>query len=43
LSWQVDKLSYKEEEVSLLVKLNNIEEGEKLYRVLLTMNPDNYR
>ncbi|PWA64291.1 tetratricopeptide repeat (TPR)-containing protein [Artemisia annua] len=40
--WRVDKLSYKEEEVSLLVKLNNIEEGEKLYRVLLTMNPDNY-
>ncbi|GKB39589.1 putative transferase, partial [Tanacetum coccineum] len=38
----VDKLSYKEEEVSLLVKLNNIEEGEKLYRVLLAMNPDNY-
>nr|GEV96903.1 N-terminal acetyltransferase A complex auxiliary subunit NAA15-like isoform X2 [Tanacetum cinerariifolium] len=38
----VDKLSYKEEEVYLLVKLNNIEEGEKLYRVLLTMNPDNY-
>ncbi|KAL4589164.1 hypothetical protein LXL04_002068 [Taraxacum kok-saghyz] len=39
----VDKLSYKEEEVSLLVKLNSFEEGEKLYRVLLTMNPDNYQ
>ncbi|XP_024969079.1 N-terminal acetyltransferase A complex auxiliary subunit NAA15 isoform X1 [Cynara cardunculus var. scolymus] len=39
----VDKLSYKEEEVSLLVKLNRLEEGEKLYRVLLAMNPDNYR
>ncbi|KAI7743200.1 hypothetical protein M8C21_020556, partial [Ambrosia artemisiifolia] len=39
----VDKLSYKEEEASLLVKLNRLEEGEKLYRVLLTMNPDNYR
>nr|XP_043623547.1 N-terminal acetyltransferase A complex auxiliary subunit NAA15-like [Erigeron canadensis] len=39
----VDKLSYKEEEVSLLVKLNCLEEGEKLYRVLLTMNPDNYK
>ncbi|XP_023770332.1 N-terminal acetyltransferase A complex auxiliary subunit NAA15 [Lactuca sativa] len=39
----VDKLSYKEEEVSLLVKLNRFEEGEKLYRVLLSMNPDNYK
>ncbi|KAI3766668.1 hypothetical protein L2E82_16737 [Cichorium intybus] len=39
----VDKLSYKEEEVSLLVKLNRLEEGEKLYRVLLSMNPDNYK
>ncbi|XP_024979709.1 N-terminal acetyltransferase A complex auxiliary subunit NAA15-like isoform X2 [Cynara cardunculus var. scolymus] len=39
----VDKLSYKEEEVSLLLKLNCLDEGEKLYRVLLTMNPDNYR
>ncbi|KAI3712036.1 hypothetical protein L1987_70585 [Smallanthus sonchifolius] len=39
----VDKLSYKEEEASLLLKLNCLEEGEKLYRVLLAMNPDNYR
>ncbi|KAD6794662.1 hypothetical protein E3N88_05558 [Mikania micrantha] len=39
----VDKLSFKEEEASLLMKLNSLEEGEKLYRVLLTMNPDNYR
>ncbi|CAH1425556.1 unnamed protein product [Lactuca virosa] len=39
----VDRLSYKEEEVSLLVKLNSFEEGEKLYRVLLAMNPDNYK
>ncbi|XP_071691974.1 N-terminal acetyltransferase A complex auxiliary subunit NAA15-like [Rutidosis leptorrhynchoides] len=39
----VDKLSYKEEEASLLVKLNCLEEAEKLYKVLLTMNPDNYR
>ncbi|KAM7475951.1 hypothetical protein LguiB_023194 [Lonicera macranthoides] len=39
----VDKLSYKEEEVSLLVKLGHLEEGEKLYRMLLSMNPDNYR
>nr|XP_043614769.1 N-terminal acetyltransferase A complex auxiliary subunit NAA15 isoform X2 [Erigeron canadensis] len=38
----VDKLSYKEAEVSLLVKLNRLEEGEQLYRVLLSMNPDNY-
>ncbi|KAI5660569.1 hypothetical protein M9H77_29362 [Catharanthus roseus] len=39
----VDKLAYKEQEVSLLVKLGRVEEGEKLYRVLLSMNPDNYR
>ncbi|GAB2269440.1 N-alpha-acetyltransferase 16, NatA auxiliary subunit [Dionaea muscipula] len=39
----VDKLSYKEQEVSLLVKLNRLEEAEQLYRVLLLMNPDNYR
>ncbi|WOH05562.1 hypothetical protein DCAR_0624981 [Daucus carota subsp. sativus] len=39
----VDKLSYKEVEVSLLVKLGQLEEGEKLYRLLLSMNPDNYR
>uniref|UniRef100_A0A5B7AM12 Putative N-alpha-acetyltransferase 16, NatA auxiliary subunit n=1 Tax=Davidia involucrata TaxID=16924 RepID=A0A5B7AM12_DAVIN len=39
----VDKLAYKEQEVSLLVKLGHLEEGEKLYRMLLFMNPDNYR
>ncbi|XP_076925857.1 N-terminal acetyltransferase A complex auxiliary subunit NAA15-like [Bidens hawaiensis] len=39
----VDKLSYKEMEASLLMKLNCLEEGEKLYRILLSMNPDNYR
>ncbi|KAF5758183.1 putative transferase [Helianthus annuus] len=39
----VDKLSYKEVEASLLVKLNRLQEGEKLHRVLLSMNPDNYR
>ncbi|KAL9323139.1 hypothetical protein ACSQ67_011192 [Phaseolus vulgaris] len=39
----VDKLAYKEQEVSLLVKLGRLEEGEKLYRTLLSMNPDNYR
>ncbi|KAG4945020.1 hypothetical protein AAZX31_15G012600 [Glycine max] len=39
----VDKLAYKEQEVSLLVKLAHLEEGEKLYRKLLSMNPDNYR
>ncbi|XP_027343975.1 N-terminal acetyltransferase A complex auxiliary subunit NAA15 isoform X2 [Abrus precatorius] len=39
----VDKLAYKEQEVSLLVKLGHLEEGEKLYRALLSMNPDNYR
>ncbi|XP_026408454.1 N-terminal acetyltransferase A complex auxiliary subunit NAA15-like [Papaver somniferum] len=39
----VDKLAVKEQQVSLLVKLNRLEEGEKIYRVLLSMNPDNYR
>ncbi|XP_068334434.1 N-terminal acetyltransferase A complex auxiliary subunit NAA15-like [Pyrus communis] len=38
----VDKLDYKEQEVSLLVKLGHLEEGAELYRVLLSMNPDNY-
>lgn len=39
----VDKLVYKEQEVSLLVKLGRLEEAEKLYQALLSMNPDNYR
>ncbi|TKY64516.1 N-alpha-acetyltransferase 16, NatA auxiliary subunit [Spatholobus suberectus] len=39
----VDKLAYKEQEVSLLVKLGHLEEGEALYQALLSMNPDNYR
>ncbi|KAK4375423.1 hypothetical protein RND71_006100 [Anisodus tanguticus] len=38
-----DKLGYKEQEVSLLLKLHRFEEGETLFRVLLSMNPDNYR
>ncbi|KAK4719220.1 hypothetical protein R3W88_017558 [Solanum pinnatisectum] len=38
-----DKLGYKEQEVSLLLKLHRFEEGERLFRVLLSMNPDNYR
>ncbi|KAH7547325.1 hypothetical protein FEM48_Zijuj01G0297800 [Ziziphus jujuba var. spinosa] len=39
----VDKLAYKEQEVSLLVKLGRFEEAATLYRALLSMNPDNYR
>ncbi|CAN1836317.1 N-terminal acetyltransferase A complex auxiliary subunit NAA15 [Linum perenne] len=39
----VDKLSYKEQEVTLLVKLGRLEEGASMYKTLLTMNPDNYR
>ncbi|KAF8103376.1 hypothetical protein N665_0188s0313 [Sinapis alba] len=39
----VDKLSYKEQEASLLSKLGRLEEAKKLYMVLLSMNPDNYR
>ncbi|KAH1240493.1 N-terminal acetyltransferase A complex auxiliary subunit NAA15 [Glycine max] len=43
LLYKVDKLVYKEQEVSLLVKLGHLDEGEALYRALLSMNPDNYR
>ncbi|KAE8718414.1 E3 ubiquitin-protein ligase [Hibiscus syriacus] len=39
----VDKLTYKEQVVSLLVKLGRLEEGANLYKALLIMNPDNYR
>lgn len=39
----VDKLGYKEQEGHLLLKLRQFEEGEKLYTMLLSMNPDNYR
>ncbi|XP_011000818.1 PREDICTED: N-alpha-acetyltransferase 16, NatA auxiliary subunit-like [Populus euphratica] len=39
----VDKLTYKEQEVSLLVKLGRLEEGAELYKELLSINPDNYR
>ncbi|KAI9107443.1 hypothetical protein K1719_021480 [Acacia pycnantha] len=39
----VDILTYKEQEVSLIVKLGRLKEGEKLYQTLLSMNPDNYR
>ncbi|KAL5576384.1 hypothetical protein UlMin_018083 [Ulmus minor] len=42
-SKMVDKLAYKEQEVSLLVTLGRFEEGATLYRGLLSMNPDNYR
>ncbi|KAL6497051.1 N-alpha-acetyltransferase 16, NatA auxiliary subunit [Orobanche gracilis] len=39
----VDKLSYKEQEVSLLEKLGRLDEGVERYKKLLSMNPDNYR
>ncbi|KAL3633012.1 N-alpha-acetyltransferase 16, NatA auxiliary subunit [Castilleja foliolosa] len=39
----VDKLSYKEQEVSLLEKLGSFDKGEELYKKLLSMNPDNYK
>ncbi|CAA0837230.1 tetratricopeptide repeat (TPR)-containing protein [Striga hermonthica] len=39
----VDNLAYKEQEVSLLEKLGRFDEGELLYKKLLSMNPDNYR
>ncbi|KHN18259.1 Protein ULTRAPETALA 1 [Glycine soja] len=41
--YEVDKLVYKEQEVSLIVKLGHLEEGKALYWALLSMNPDNYR
>ncbi|CAN6442127.1 unnamed protein product [Victoria cruziana] len=39
----VDKLAFREQLVSLLVKVGQLEEAEKIYRALLAMNPDNYR
>ncbi|CAM8997376.1 unnamed protein product [Rhodiola kirilowii] len=39
----VDKLSFMEQEASLLMKLGRLDEGEKSYKGLLSMNPDNYR
>ncbi|KAK8988644.1 hypothetical protein V6N11_030027 [Hibiscus sabdariffa] len=39
----VDKLTCKEQEVSLLVRLGRLEEGANRYKALLAMNPDNYR
>ncbi|KAJ6839531.1 N-alpha-acetyltransferase 15, NatA auxiliary subunit [Iris pallida] len=38
----VDKLAFKEQIASILVKLGQLEEGEKAYRALLLINPDNY-
>ncbi|KAJ6846813.1 N-alpha-acetyltransferase 15, NatA auxiliary subunit [Iris pallida] len=38
----VDKLAFKEQMASILLKLGRLEEGEKIYRALLLMNPDNY-
>lgn len=40
---QVDKLAFKEEMASIVLKLGRFEEAEKMYRFLLVMNPDNYR
>ncbi|XP_073006647.1 N-terminal acetyltransferase A complex auxiliary subunit NAA15 [Typha latifolia] len=39
----VDKLAFKEQMASILLKLGRLEEGEKIYRSLLFMNSDNYR
>lgn len=41
--YQVDKLAFKEQMVSILVKLGHLKEGEKIYRSLLFMNSDNYK
>ncbi|KAJ8494176.1 hypothetical protein OPV22_015897 [Ensete ventricosum] len=39
----VDKLAFKEQMASIVLKLGLFEEGEKIYRSLLFMNSDNYR
>ncbi|CAL9113079.1 unnamed protein product [Musa textilis] len=39
----VDKLAFKEQMASIVLKLGRFEEGEKIYRSLLFMNSDNYR
>ncbi|URE23045.1 NMDA receptor-regulated protein 1 [Musa troglodytarum] len=39
----VDKLAFKEQMASIVLKLGHFEEAEKMYRILLVMNPDNYR
>ncbi|XP_074583808.1 N-terminal acetyltransferase A complex auxiliary subunit NAA15 [Curcuma longa] len=39
----LDKLTFKEQMASILLKLGRFEEAEKIYRSLLYMNPDNYR
>ncbi|RWW31468.1 hypothetical protein GW17_00003906 [Ensete ventricosum] len=39
----VDKLAFKEQMASIVLKLGPFEEGEKIYRSLLFMNSDNYR
>lgn len=41
--FQVDKLSFKEQMASILLKLGHLEEAEKLFRSLLVMNADNYQ
>ncbi|RRT72655.1 hypothetical protein BHM03_00029652 [Ensete ventricosum] len=43
MSHQVDKLAFKEQMASIVLKLGHFEEAEKMYRFLLVMNPDNYR
>lgn len=39
----VDKLSFREQRASILLKLGRFDEAEKIYRSLLFMNPDNYK
>ncbi|CAL9173200.1 unnamed protein product [Musa hybrid cultivar] len=39
----VDKLAFKEQMASIVLKLGCFQEGEKIYRSLLFMNSDNYR
>ncbi|CAO2179205.1 unnamed protein product [Urochloa humidicola] len=39
----VDKLSFKEQMASVLLKLGRFDESESIYRSLLFMNPDNYK
>nr|XP_017224778.1 PREDICTED: N-terminal acetyltransferase A complex subunit nat1-like [Daucus carota subsp. sativus] len=39
----VDNVAFKEQHVSLLVKLNELSEAKKIYMELLSQNPENYR
>ncbi|KAK1398321.1 hypothetical protein POM88_008184 [Heracleum sosnowskyi] len=43
LLYKVDKVTFKEQHISLLVNLDKLDEAKKLYLKLLSQNPENYR